>query len=54
MSGRDQQDFVIAIDCGTNRTLTGELGLTPGQVHDWIRNYYRRIFLSQAGATPPG
>jgi hypothetical protein len=26
-----EQDFVIAIDWGTHRTLTGELGLTPAQ-----------------------
>jgi AcrR family transcriptional regulator len=48
-----ERDFVIAIDWGTYRTLTGELGLTPGQVRDWMRNYYQRMFLSQAQATPP-
>jgi transposase-like protein len=45
---------VIAMDWGTYRTLAGELGLTPGQVRDWIRSYYQRMFLSQAQATPPG
>jgi len=49
-----ERDFVIAMDWGTYRTLTGELGLTPGQVRDWIRNYYQHMFLSQAQATPPG
>jgi AcrR family transcriptional regulator len=49
-----ERDFVIAIDWGTYRTLTGELGLTPGQVRDWMRSYYQRMFLSQAHATPPG
>ena len=48
-----ERDFVIAMDWGTYRTLTGELGLTPGQVRDWIRSYYQRMFLSQAQATPP-
>ena len=37
----------------TYRALTGELGLTPGQVRDWMRSYYQRMFLSQAQATPP-
>ncbi|HEY6297660.1 MAG TPA: TetR family transcriptional regulator [Streptosporangiaceae bacterium] len=46
-----ERDFVIAMDWGTYRTLTGELGLTPGQVHDWIRSYYQRMFLSQAPAS---
>jgi hypothetical protein len=49
-----ERDFVIAIDWGTYRTLTGELGLTPGQVRDWMHSYYQRMFLSQAQATPPG
>jgi len=49
-----ERDFVIAIDWSTYRTLTGELGLTPGQVGDWIRNYYRHMFLSSAQGTPPG
>jgi AcrR family transcriptional regulator len=49
-----ERDFVIAMDWGTHRTLTGELGLTPGQVRDWVRNYYQRMFLSHAQATPPG
>ena len=48
-----ERDFVIAMDWGTYRTLTGELGLTPGQVCDWIRSYYQRMFLSLAQATPP-
>jgi hypothetical protein len=48
-----ERDFVIAMDWGTYRTLAGELGLTPGQVRDWIRSYYQRMFLSQAQATPP-
>jgi len=39
-----ERDFVIAIDWGTHRTLTAELGLTPGQVRDWIRNYYQHMF----------
>ena len=42
-----ERDFVIAMDWGTYRTLTGELGLTPGQVRDWIHSYYQRMFLSQ-------
>jgi hypothetical protein len=42
------------MDWGTYRTLAGELGLTSGQVRDWIRSYYLRMFLSQAQATPPG
>ncbi len=41
-----ERDFVIAIDWGTYRTLTGELGLAPGQVRDWMRSYYQRMFLS--------
>ena len=49
-----EQDFVIAIDWGTYRTLTRELDLTPGQVRDWMRSYYQRMFLSRAQATPPG
>jgi hypothetical protein len=48
-----ERDFVIAMDWGTYRTLTGELGLTPGQIRDWIHSYYQRMFLSQAQATPP-
>lgn len=48
-----ERDFVIAIDWGTYRTLTGELDLTADQVRDWIRNYYQRMFLSQTQATPP-
>ena len=40
-----ERDFVIAIDWATYRTLTGELGLTPGQVRDWIHGYYQRMFL---------
>jgi len=48
-----ERDFVIAMDWGTYRTLTGELGLTSGQMRDWIRSYYQRMFLSQAQATPP-
>jgi AcrR family transcriptional regulator len=51
--GQAERDFVIAMDWGTHRTLTKELGLTPGQVHDWIRNYYQRMFLTQAQATAP-
>jgi hypothetical protein len=43
-----ERDFVIAIDWGTYRTLTGELGLTPGQVRAWMHSYYQRMFLSQA------
>ena len=35
---------MIAMDWGTHRTLTTELGLTPGQVRDWIRNYYQHMF----------
>lgn len=48
-----ERDFVIAIDWATYRTLTGELALNPGQVRDWIRSYYQRMFLSQAQAAPP-
>jgi len=48
-----ERDFVIAMDWGTYRTLTGELGLAPGQVRDWIHSYYQRMFLSQAHSTPP-
>ena len=48
-----ERDFVIAMDWGTYRTLTGELGLTPGQVRDWMRSYYQRMFLSPAQAIPP-
>jgi hypothetical protein len=49
-----ERDFVIAMDWGTYRTLTGELGLTPSQVRGWIRSYYQCMFLSRAQATPPG
>ena len=49
-----ERDFVIAMDWGTYRTLTGELGLTPGQVRDWMHSYYQRMFLGRAQATPPG
>ena len=48
-----ERDFVIAMDWATYRTLTGELGLTPDQMRDWMRSYYQRMFLSQAQATPP-
>jgi AcrR family transcriptional regulator len=48
-----ERDFVIAMDWGTYRTLTRELGLTPDQMRDWIRSYYQRMFLSQAHSTPP-
>lgn len=48
-----ERDFVIAMDWGTYRTLTGELGLTPGQIRDWIHSYYQRMFLVHAQATPP-
>ena len=47
-----ERDFVIAMDWGTYRTLTVELGLTSGQMLDWIRSYYQRMFLSHAQATP--
>jgi len=48
-----ERDFVIAMDWGTYRTLTGELGLTTGQMRDWINSYYQRMLLSQAQATLP-
>lgn len=48
-----ERDFVVAMDWGTYRTLTGELGLTPGQARDWIRSYYQRMFLSQTQAVTP-
>jgi AcrR family transcriptional regulator len=37
--------FLIAIDWGTYRTLTDELGLTPAAARDWLENYYRRMLL---------
>ena len=40
------------MDWGTHRILTGERGLTPGQVHDWMRTYCQRMFLSQTRDTP--
>ena len=41
-----QRIFVIAIDWGTYRTLTDELGLTREQVQEWIRHYYQRMLLT--------
>jgi len=41
-----QRIFVIAIDWGTYRTLTDELGLTRQQVQEWIRHYYQRMLLT--------
>jgi AcrR family transcriptional regulator len=41
-----EQIFVIAIDWGTYRTLSGELGLSREQVQEWIRRYYQRMLLS--------
>jgi hypothetical protein len=38
--------FLVAIDWGTYRTLTDELGLTPDAARDWLENYYRRMLLS--------
>lgn len=38
--------FLIAIDWGTYRTLSGELGLSPERVAEWTRDYYQRMLLS--------
>ena len=37
--------FVLAIDWGTYRTLTDELGLSPDAARAWIERYYRRMLL---------
>ena len=44
--------FIIAIDWATYRTLHGELGLTHTQLHEWMRGYYKRMFLTELPATP--
>ena len=41
--------FLVAIDWGTYRTLTGELGLAPEDVCDWLHEYYRRMLLARPG-----
>jgi AcrR family transcriptional regulator len=43
-----QQTFTIAIDWATYRTLHVELGLSHNQLHEWMRSYYQRMFLSQS------
>src|ERR1700730_12177457 len=43
--------FIIAIDWATYRTLHGELGLTHTQLHEWMRSYYKRMFLSEPSRT---
>ncbi|MHB8658945.1 MAG: TetR family transcriptional regulator [Solirubrobacteraceae bacterium] len=43
-----QRMFTIAIDWATYRTLHVELGLSHDQLHEWIRGYYQRMFLSQS------
>ncbi|HZQ65045.1 MAG TPA: TetR family transcriptional regulator [Gaiellaceae bacterium] len=40
-----EQVFLIAIDWGTYRVLTEELGLTPDAARDWLHHYYRRMLL---------
>jgi AcrR family transcriptional regulator len=42
-----QRTFTIAIDWATYRTLHLELGLSHNQLHEWMRSYYQRMFLSQ-------
>ncbi|MEP6978357.1 MAG: hypothetical protein ABI948_09920 [Thermoleophilia bacterium] len=37
--------FWVALNWGTYRTLTGELGMTPDAFEAWLRRYYRRMFL---------
>ncbi len=44
--------FILAIDWATYRTLHGELGLNHTQLHEWMRGYYKRMFLSELPATP--
>ena len=43
-----QRTFTIAIDWATYRTLHSELGLSHNQLHEWMRSYYQRMFLSQS------
>jgi AcrR family transcriptional regulator len=43
-----QRTFTIAIDWSTYRTLHSELGLSHNQLHEWMRSYYQRMFLSQS------
>lgn len=38
--------FLIAIDWGTYRTLSDEIGLTREQLAEWMRHYYQRMLLS--------
>jgi len=37
--------FWVALDWGTYRTLTGNLGMTPDAFEAWLRQYYRGMFL---------
>ena len=38
--------FLIAIDWGTYRTLTHELGLTQHAAREWLRRYYQRMLVA--------
>jgi hypothetical protein len=38
--------FVIALDWGTYRTLTDELGLDRQHAKTWLLHYYQRMFLA--------
>ena len=47
-----QRTFTIAIDWATYRTLHSELGLSHDQLHEWMRSYYQRMFLSHPQPEP--
>lgn len=50
-----EQTFLVAIDWGTYRLLTRELGLDAAGVREWLLGFYRRCFLPEArDATPSG
>jgi AcrR family transcriptional regulator len=40
-----EQVFLVAMEWGTYRTLTGKLGMTPEQSRAWIKRYYKRMLL---------
>jgi AcrR family transcriptional regulator len=42
-----EASFWVALDWATYRTLTEQAHLTPAQYEDWLRRYYRAMFLAQ-------
>jgi hypothetical protein len=43
--GEVETAFLVAMEWGTYRALTGKLGMTPEQFRAWTKRYYRRMLL---------